>query len=59
MGIWFLASAFAFQVVGFVGKQLAIEDIGAGESGGLEALQIYMGGFEKIAYVCFGGALAT
>ncbi|MGY8916380.1 MAG: POT-type proton-dependent oligopeptide transporter, partial [Flavobacteriales bacterium] len=25
MGVWFLSSAFAFQVVGFIGKKLAIE----------------------------------
>ena len=25
MGVWFLSSAYAFQLVGFIGKQLAIE----------------------------------
>ena len=25
MGVWFLSSAYAFQLVGFIGKQLAIK----------------------------------
>ena len=29
MGIWFLSSAYAFQIVGFIGKQLAIESTDA------------------------------
>ena len=57
MGVWFLSSAFAFQIVGVVGKQLAIDDItGSGEASGMATLELYTGGFESITYVCFGGA---
>ena len=34
MGVWFLSSAYAFQIVGFVGQQLAIDDI-TSEGGGM------------------------
>ena len=48
MGVWFLSSAYAFQVVGFIGKQLAIESDDK-DVGGLETLDVYTGGFELIA----------
>jgi POT family proton-dependent oligopeptide transporter len=48
MGIWFLSSAYAFQIVGFIGKQLAIESTNA-NVGGLETLSIYTDGFHLIA----------
>ncbi|NVK53466.1 MAG: MFS transporter [Flavobacteriaceae bacterium] len=48
MGIWFLSSAFAFQVAGFIGKQLAIKSTDS-EVGGLETLPVYTDGFESIA----------
>lgn len=56
MGIWFLSSAFAFQVVGFIGKQLAIESTDA-EVGGLETLGVYTEGFELIAMYALGAAV--
>ena len=60
MGVWFLSNAYAFQVVGFVGQRLAIDDLASGESASpLETLQIYTSGFESIAYVCFGGAVVV
>ncbi|MGB3584970.1 MAG: oligopeptide:H+ symporter [Tunicatimonas sp.] len=60
MGVWFLSSAYAFQIVGFVGQRLAIDDLGSGESASpLETLPIYLDGFESIAYVCFGGAVVV
>jgi POT family proton-dependent oligopeptide transporter len=48
MGIWFLSSAFAFQVAGFIGKQLAIKSTNS-EVGGLETLSVYTDGFHSIA----------
>jgi len=48
MGVWFLSSAFAFQVVGFIGKQLAIESDNP-DVRGLETLDVYTNGFELIA----------
>jgi POT family proton-dependent oligopeptide transporter len=60
MGVWFLSSAYAFQIVGFVGQQLAIDEIDAGAGGqvtALDTLHRYTQGFESIAYVALGGAL--
>jgi POT family proton-dependent oligopeptide transporter len=37
MGIWFLSSAYAFQIVGFIGKQLAVESTDS-NVGGLDTL---------------------
>ncbi|MDP5093884.1 MAG: oligopeptide:H+ symporter [Polaribacter sp.] len=53
MGVWFLSSAFAFQIVGFIGEQLAVEstDINVG---GLETLTIYTDGFHLIAMYALG-----
>lgn len=56
MGIWFLSSAFAFQVVGFIGKQLAIESTDA-NVGGMETLGVYTDGFELIAMYALGAAV--
>lgn len=57
MGVWFLSSAFAFQVVGFIGKQLAIESTDK-DVGGFDTLSVYTDGFELIAYYSIGaGAL--
>ncbi|KPM32657.1 Di-/tripeptide transporter [Croceitalea dokdonensis DOKDO 023] len=56
MGVWFLSSAFAFQVVGFIGKQLAIESTDA-NVGGFDTLNVYTEGFELIAYYSIGAGL--
>ena len=57
MGVWFLSSAFAFQVVGFIGKQLAIESTDK-NVGGFETLTVYTDGFELIAkYALSAGIL--
>ncbi len=56
MGVWFLASAFAFQVVGFIGKQLAIESDDK-NIGGLQTLSVYTDGFELIAQYALGAAV--
>lgn len=55
MGVWFLSSAFAFQIVGFIGKQLAIESTDK-NVGGFETLEVYTGGFDLIAKyaICAG-----
>ena len=58
MGVWFLSSAFAFQIVGVVGKQLALDKLEeSGQSAtGMASLELYTAGFEDITYVCLGGA---
>ncbi|MFD2586367.1 peptide MFS transporter [Croceitalea marina] len=56
MGVWFLSSAFAFQVVGFIGKQLAIESTDA-NVGGFDTLTVYTDGFMLIAKYSIGAGL--
>ena len=56
MGVWFLSSAYAFQMVGFIGKQLAIES-DSSNVGGLESLGTYIGGFDLIAKYALGAGL--
>ncbi|MEQ6123080.1 oligopeptide:H+ symporter [Pseudotenacibaculum sp. MALMAid0570] len=58
MGIWFLSSAYAFQIVGFISKQLAIESTDA-NVGGLETLGVYTDGFELIAMYSVGAGLVV
>jgi len=58
MGIWFLSSAYAFQIVGFISKQLAVESTDA-DVGGLETLQIYIDGFSLIAKYSVGAGLVV
>jgi POT family proton-dependent oligopeptide transporter len=48
MGVWFLSSAFAFQVVGFIGKKLSVES-GSAASDPLQTLGLYTDGFQLIA----------
>jgi POT family proton-dependent oligopeptide transporter len=56
MGVWFLSSAYAFQIVGFIGKQLAIESDDKDVSG-LASLDIYVDGFGLIAKYALGAAV--
>ena len=58
MGIWFLSSAYAFQIVGFIGKQLAVEstDINVG---GLDTLAMYTDGFMLISQYALGAGLVV
>jgi POT family proton-dependent oligopeptide transporter len=56
MGIWFLSSAYAFQIVGFISKQLAVESTDA-NVGGLDTLAIYTDGFELIAMYALGAGV--
>ena len=58
MGIWFLSSAYAFQIVGFISKQLAIESTDA-NIGGLDTLETYTNGFELIATYSIGAGLVV
>jgi len=58
MGIWFLSSAYAFQIVGFISKQLAIESTDA-NVGGLDTLEVYTDGFELIAMYALGAGLVV
>ncbi len=48
MGVWFLSSAFAFQVVGFIGKKLSVES-GSAAADPLQTLTLYTDGFQLIA----------
>ena len=57
MGVWFLSSAFAFQIVGFISKQLAIESTDV-NVGGMETLAVYTDGFNLIGlYSLCAGAV--
>ena len=56
MGVWFLSSAYAFQIVGFISKQLAIESTDA-NVGGLDTLEVYTNGFELISMYSLGAGL--
>ncbi|MDY0780698.1 oligopeptide:H+ symporter [Tenacibaculum sp. IB213877] len=56
MGIWFLSSAYAFQIVGFISKQLAVESTDT-NVGGLQTLEIYTNGFELIAHYAIGAGI--
>lgn len=56
MGVWFLSSAYAFQIVGFISKQLSVESTDA-NVGGLETLGIYTDGFMLIAQYALGAGV--
>ncbi len=58
MGIWFLSSAYAFQIVGFISKQLAVESTDA-NVGGLQTLTIYTDGFGLIAKYALGAGIVV
>ena len=53
MGVWFLSSAYAFQIVGFIGEQLSIENTGK-EIKGFDSLYVYTDGFHLIAMYALG-----
>lgn len=55
MGIWFLASAFGQYVAGLIGTLMAIPAEGEqGVINSVESLPVYLGVFEKIAFVSAG-----
>ncbi|MDP5106591.1 MAG: hypothetical protein NWQ31_10540 [Polaribacter sp.] len=54
MGVWFLSSAFAFQIVGFISEELAIENVPGQVINPLETLKVYTDGFHLIALYAIG-----
>ena len=56
MGIWFLSSTYAFQIVGFISKELAVESTDS-NIGGLQTLALYTDGFGLIAKYAVGAGL--
>lgn len=56
MGMWFLASAFGQYVAGIIGTLMAIPKDGGNQGviNPLQSLPIYIGVFEKIAFVAMG-----
>jgi POT family proton-dependent oligopeptide transporter len=57
MGVWFLSSTYAFQIVGFIGRKLAVENDADGASViGINSLYVYADGFELIAKYAIGAA---
>ena len=57
MGVWFLSSTYAFQIVGFIGKKLAIDNTNQIDSNnGFISLQTYTDGFATIAHYALGAA---
>ena len=58
MGVWFLSSTYAFQIVGFIGKKLAVENINGGNDIlGTSSLELYTDGFYLIAKYALGAAI--
>jgi len=58
MGIWFISSAFAFDIGGFIGRKMAITAADPTQKiEGFESLAIYTTGFEQIGYVALIGAV--
>jgi POT family proton-dependent oligopeptide transporter len=58
MGIWFLSSSYSFQIVGFIGKQLAVNSASSSIAGNV-SLEIYTHGFIVISYYTLGAGLAV
>ncbi len=56
MGIWFLSSTYAFQIVGFISKELAVESTDT-NVGGLQTLALYTDGFGLIAKYAIGAGV--
>ena len=54
MGVWFLSSAFAFQIVGFISEELAIENVPGQVINPLETLSVYTDGFHLISLYAIG-----
>ncbi|MBS9525070.1 oligopeptide:H+ symporter [Litoribacter alkaliphilus] len=57
MGVWFLSSAYAFQIVGFIAKQLSVENTEGRATAGLATLDVYADGFVLIAQYAMAGAV--
>jgi POT family proton-dependent oligopeptide transporter len=50
MGVWFLSSAFAAYVGGWIAGLMAI-DGSTGDSGGIDSLAVYVSVFEKLGFL--------
>lgn len=48
MGIWFLSSAYAFNIGGVIGRAMAINTDSATDISGFDSLYVYTEGFGKI-----------
>lgn len=48
MGIWFLAVAYAFNIGGLIGRSMAINTDDISQASGMDSLNVYIDGFEKI-----------
>ena len=59
MGIWFLASAYAFNVGGLIGRSMAITTDSAAEISGFDSLYVYTEGFGKIGVFGICAALVA
>jgi len=59
MGIWFLSSAYAFNIGGFIGKKMAINTGGSEEISGFDSLYVYTQGFGTIGMVGVGVGLVA
>lgn len=59
MGIWFLSSAYAFNIGGFIGKSMAINTGDASDVSGLDSLYVYTEGFGTIGMVGIGVGLVA
>jgi POT family proton-dependent oligopeptide transporter len=58
MGVWFLSSTYAFQIVGFIGKKLAVENsLDTDTINRLNSLHVYADGFGIIAKYALGASL--
>ena len=58
MGVWFLSSTYAFQIVGFIGKKLAVEnDMDEVAVNGVNSLHVYADGFGLIAKYAIGASV--
>ena len=58
MGVWFLSSAFAFRIVGLVGKLLAVEG-SSDQLDPLVSLEVYTSGFQQIAIIAISSAVVA
>ena len=57
MGVWFLSSTYAFQIVGFIAKKLAIENSSNAKTvDAINSLLIYTEGFRLIAAYAIGAS---
>ena len=59
MGIWFLSSAYAFNIGGFIGRKMAINTGNDNSTSGFDSLYVYTEGFGSIGMVGIGTGLVA